>query len=258
MKMQMSIILVCLLSLGSFNAAAQVGAKSSNDVSCVPAKKLPKTVRKLNEVDVANRRIVDVNPMPRFFIKDGGKWPQRLFIKTKDSEIDVPINQTTGLMPTFLETVTANAGGEICIVDKTRTGRPTNNQGLSLDIGLLPVFHNHSGRHDVAELEKGAEDGREFYKKMIPSAVRLFLPDTKHLSVRYDDLRLTAQIFARVGNEEIAVIPERFQNMHVVPLKMLKEMGATELLIKGGEYELKSTLSAKNMKRFAWKSEDEE
>lgn len=253
-------MLASLLSLGWGSAAqADINADMNygDNVSCIPAKKLPKVMRKLNEIDASNRGVVDVEPMPKFFIKDGGGWPERLFVKTEKSEIDIPIDRSSGLTPTFLKTVMANASGEICLADQARAGHPINNPGLAFDMGLLPVFHNHSGRHDLVELEKGAQDGRQFYKKMIPSAIRLFLPDTKHISVRYDDLRLTSQIFARVGDQEIPLVPERFRNMHVVSLKKLMDMGASELLVKGGEYQLKSTLSAKNMKRFSWKSEDE-
>ncbi len=257
MKIQLSFLTAIFLSLGT-SQAAQAEPKLRGEVFCFPAKHVPKLVEKLGEVDASRRDVVDVSLKPKFLIKDGGDWPQRFFIKTSRAEIDLPIEKPSGATPTFLETAMANAKGEICVTDKARAGRPQNDEGLYFEMGLSPLFHNRSGQHEIAELKKGAKDGKKFYKKMIPAAARMFMPDTKYLAVRYDDFRLTSQIFARIGETEIAITPKLFKDMHVLSLDELKDMGASALLIKGGTYQLQPTVSVKTMKRFGWGEEKDE
>ncbi len=255
MKLHRPIVLACLLSLGGFSAA-HAETKLRGDVFCFPAKDVPKLVEKISEVDASRRDVVDVALTPKFLIKDGGTWPERFFIRTETLEIDIPIEKPSGFTPSFLDTAMANSEGDVCVADKARADRHENDEGLYFEMGLSPLFHNKSGRHDVAELKEGAKDGKKFYKKMIPPAVRMFMPDTKYLAVRYDDFRLTSQIYVQVNGEDVAVESELFKDMHVVSLDTLEDMGATALLIKGGAYQLQPTVSVKTMKRFGW-GEDE-
>lgn len=236
---------------------AHAETKLRGDVFCFPAKDVPKMVERLSEVSESRRDIVDVALEPKFLIKDGGNWPERFFIRTQSSEIEVPIEKPSGVTPSFLETAIANSDGDICVADKTRASRPEHDEGLYFEMGLSPLFHNRSGRHEMAELKEGTKDGKKFYKKMIPAAVRMFMPDTKYLAVRYDDFRLTPQIFAQVGETDVALTAELYKDMHVVSLDELEDIGASALMIRGGAYQLQPTVSVKTMKRFGW-GEDEE
>lgn len=231
---------------------AQAEQKLRGEVFCFPAKDVPKLVNKLGEIEDSRRDVVDVALTPKFLIKDGGSWPERFFIKTAETEIDIPIEKPSGATPTFLSVAMQNADGDICVTDKARALRPEDDEGLYFEMGLSPLFHNRSGLHEMAELKEGTKDGKKFYKKMIPPAVSMFMPDTKCLAVRYDDFRLTSQIYARVGEQEIPVPTERLKDMHVVTMESLEDMGATALVIKGGAYQLQPTVSAKMMKRFGW------
>ena len=251
MKIQISIILAGFLSFSTFGTA-QAEPKLRGEVFCFPAKDVPKIVSNLNEVEESRRDIVDVALQPKFLIKDGGDWPERFFIRTETSEIDVPIEKPSGYTPTFLDVAINNASGDVCVADKARASRPETDEGLYFEMGLSPLFHNRSGRHELAELQEGTKDGKKFYKKMIPGAVRMFMPDTKYLAIRYDDLRLTSEVFASVGGAEVALAPELYKDMHVVSYKDLKTMGAEALIIKGGAYQLQPTVSVKTMKRFGW------
>lgn len=257
MRLHRPIILACLLSLSGFGAA-HAETKLRGEVYCFPAKDVPKIVERISEVDASRRDVVDVALMPKFLIKDGGTWPERFFIRTDSLEIDVPIEKPSGFTPSFLDTAMAHSEGDICVADKARANRPENDEGLYFEMGLSPLFHNNSGRHEVAELKEGAKDGKKFYKKMIPAAVRMFMPDTKYLAVRYDDFRLTSQIFVQVDGEDVAVEPELFKDMHVISLDDLEDMDATALLVKGGAYQIQPTVSVKAMKRFGWGEEVED
>jgi hypothetical protein len=140
-----------------------------------------------------------------------------------------------------------------------RADRPHYDEGLYFEMGLSPLFHNPSGRHDMAELKEGTKDGKTFYKKMIPGAVRLFMPDTKYLAVRYNDFRTSgAQIFAQVGETEVPLEAELYKDMHVIAYDDLKDMGASAMIVRGGEYQLQPTVSVKTMRRFGWGQEDED
>ena len=80
----------------------------------------------------------------------------------------------------------------------------------------------------------------------------------RYLAIRYDDLRLTSQVFASVNGVETALTPELHKDMHVVSFKDLEAMGAEALIIKGGGYQLQPTVSVKTMKRFGWGEDADE
>jgi len=251
-----------IIALGAFMSSIAAQAQSADsaedgkelrgEIFCFPAKKVPKLVKNLGKIDDSRRDIVDVGLMPRFLVKDGGDWPERFFIRTEAQEFDIPVETPSGETPKFLETVTQNPDGDVCVQDKARAERPKNDEGLYFEMGLSPLFHNKSGAHDMAELEEGTKDGKKFYKKMIPSPLRMIMPDTKHLAIRYDDFRDNAQIFARVAGQEIKLEAEQFKDMHVISLDSLVDMTADALIIKGGDYQLQPTVSAELMKRFGW------
>jgi len=257
METQFSIFLAGLLSFG-VGGTAQAESKIRGQVYCFPAKDVPKIVNRLSEVDASQRDVVDVALTPKFLIKDGGDWPERFFVRTETAEIDVPIEKPSGNTPTFLDVATENASGDICVADKARAHRPENDEGLYFEMGLSPLFHNKTGRHAMPELKEGTKDGKEFYKKMIPAAVRMFMPDTNYLAVRYDDLRLTSDIAVSINGVETNLVPEVYKDMHVLSYETLDEMGAEVLIIKGGGYQLQPTVSVKTMKRFGWGEDEDE
>lgn len=227
------------------------------EIFCFPAKKVPKLVKKLSEVKDTRRDVVDIGLMPRFLIKDGGDWPERFFIRTGTEEINIPIKKPSGETPEFLKVAKANPSGDICVQDKARANRLATDEGLYFEMGLAPLFHNRSGEHDLEELSEGTKDGKSFYKKMIPGPLALIMPETKYLAVRYDDFRREGSkkkvmIYARVNGKDILLMPEAVKDLHIVPLKTLKDMGASALVVKGGAYQLQPTVSANLMKKFGW------
>lgn len=247
------------LSALALATTAQAQTELRGEVFCFPAESVPKLVNRLSEVEDKRRNIVDVALTPKFLIKDGGDWPERFFIRTSDNqEIDVAVEKPSGDTPEFLKVAMEHADGDICVADKARADRPATDEGLYFEMGLSPLFHNRSGTHDMRELKEGTKDAKSFYKKMIPAAVRMFMPDTKFLAVRYDDFRLDYDIYAQVGADEIPVKVERHKDMHVVAYEDLKDMGADALVIKGGDYQLQPTVSVKTMKRFGWGEEAED
>lgn len=256
MKIYFTFVTASLLMMPNLAFAAD---KLRGDVFCFPAKDVPKLVDKLGEVKQERRDVVDVDINPKFLIKDKGDWPERFFLRTGSTEIDIPIEKPSGLTPTFLEHTYANPQSDICVADMARADRPENDEGLYFEMGLSPLFHNRSGVHDMSELKEGTEDGKRFYKKMIPAAVRMFMPDTNYLAVNYDDLRVSgAEIYARVNDKEVPLRAELFKEKHVISFKELKDMGASALIVKGGSYSLQPTVSVKTMKRFGWGEEKDE
>lgn len=240
----------------SFALAAD---KLRGDVFCFPAKDVPKIVDNLKEVDEDRRDIVDVNINPKFIIKDGGDWPERYFLRTETQEVDIPVEKPSGLTPSFIQQVYAHPDSDVCVADKSRALRPEYDEGLYFEMGLSPLFHNRSGRHEMKELKEGTKDGKKFYKKMIPSVARMFMPDTDYLAIKYDDMRLdNAQIFALIAGREVPLTSELYKEMHVISFEDLNDMDATALIIKGGAYHLQPTVSVKTMKRFGWGQEEDD
>ncbi len=228
------------------------------EIFCFPAEKVPKLVKNLGKVKESRRDVVDVGLMPKFLIKDGGDWPERFFIRTKSEEFDIAIEKPSGETPDFIAIAQAHPQGDVCVADKARAERHISDEGLYFEMGLAPIFHNRSGTHQLAELSEGTKDGKSFYKKMVPSALALVMPDTKYLAVRYDDFRHDAELYARVNGQDVPLKPEPFKDMHVVSLKSLKEMEASALIVSGGPYQLRPTVSVKLMKRFGWGEEAED
>ena len=252
---------ISLIAISTALLCAPTHAKDKElrgEIFCFPAKKVPKLVKKLGEVKDSRRDVVNVGLMPKLLIKDGGDWPERFFIRTDEKEIDIPFKKPSGETPSFLDAAKANPGGEVCVADKTRAERPKYDEGLYFEMGLAPLFHNRSGEHSIAELTEGTKDGKSFYKKMVPGALAIIMPDTKYLAVRYDDFRGESMIYARVDGEDIPLMPEPFKDMHIVALKTLKDMGASALIVKGGDYQLQPTVSASLMKKFGWGEDAEE
>jgi len=254
--MRLSVILLSILLMPGLASASD---KLRGDVFCFPAKDVPRLVDNLKEIKQDRRDIVDVDINPKFLIKDGGDWPERFFLRTESAEIEVPVEKPSGLTPTFINEVYAHPESDVCVADAARAARPEYDEGLYFEMGLSPLFHNVSGVHEMAELKEGTKDAKKFYKKMIPAAVRMFMPDTDYLAVNYNDLRVSgAEIFARVRGEDVPLQAELYKEKHVVSYEDLKEMGASALIVRGGAYTLQPTVSVKTMKRFGWGQEEDE
>jgi len=246
-------LMTLMIALSALPSSALAADKLRGEVFCFPAKDVSKIVNNLKEVKDSRRDVVDVDINPKFLIKDGGAWPEEFYLQTEDAKINIAVEKPSGLTPTFLEQAFAYPDSDVCVADKTRADRPEYDEGLYFEMGLSPLFHNNSGRHDMSELIEGTKDGKSFYKKMIPSVARMFMPDTDYLAIKYDDMRRTgAQIFAQVGEEEVSLTPELYKEMFVISCDDLEDMGASALIIKGGDYHLQPTVSVKTMKKFGF------
>jgi len=220
---------------------------------CFPAKDVPKLVDKLADVKDEYRNVVDVNIDPRFLIKDGGIWPEAFYL-SEEGEIvqDMPFSREDGRVENFMESVRARPDTDICVLDPTRADRPAGDEGLYFEMGLSPYFANRSGRYDMAELEEGMKDGKKFYKKMIPRAVAFLMPDTDYLAVKYEDPSTEIQAFAEVDGQLVPLPSEPHKDFDVIDYKDIEDLGATSLIIQGGEYNLQPVPSPKTMRRFGW------
>jgi len=225
-------------------------------IFCFPAKGVPKMVARINEVDAKRRDIVDVKLDPKFLIKDGGVWPTSFYLARDGEPITyMPFSRKDGRTPTFLAAIEADPDADICVDDPTRANKPADDEGLYFEMGLSPRFHSAKGEHNMADIAKGSRDARIFYKKMIPSIYRIFMPDTKHLAVTYQDPSLqapeaSAEIFARVGETDIPLEFERHKEMFIISGTALAQMGASALIVRGGDYDLQPVPSPSMIRRF--------
>lgn len=223
------------------------------EIYCYPAKDVPRLVEKLDEIDEKRRDVVNVRLEPRFIIKDGGGWPDRFYL-AKDGEIvtDMPFSREDGTVPNFIEATKARPDTDICIDDPSRADRPADDEGLYFEMGLAPLFHNKTGQHTLAELQEGAKDGKKFYKKMLPSTVAFFMPDTDHFAVRMDMLDVMPKVFALTRSGERPLTLEMVKDMWVVSLDEIESLEAVGMVVRGGEYALQPVPSAKMLRRFGW------
>jgi hypothetical protein len=217
---------------------------------CFPAKHAAKTIKAMSSIKAERKDIVAVSMMPRFLIYDDGQLPNRYYMVDGDAAIDFTI-QPDGLVPDFISKVkTASKQADLCINDPARAGIANDDERLYFEMGLTPFYKNTSGRHDIDELAEGTKDGKSQYKKMIPAAVRLFMPDTRCLHVKYDAADTTPQIFAEVDGALVPVETEAYNEGYVLHFDDLKDMNAQALVIQGGAYRLSPVPDVKTMKRF--------
>ena len=220
---------------------------------CFPAKDVPKLVSELAEVKDKRRNIVDVRLDPKFIIKDGGVWPDRFYL-AKDGELvtDLPFSRETGDVPNFIEAASARPDTDICVDDPTRAERPETDEGLYFEMGLSPLFKSTPGQHGFAELEEAAKDGKSFYKKMLPSVVAMFMPDTDYFAVKMKDRSAVPVVLAVSSAAETPLPLEQVKDMWVVSLDDIEEANAESITLRGGAYDLQPVPSPKTLRRFGW------
>ena len=236
---------------GTVTAVQAKDQKLRGETFCFPAKDVPKLVSELAEVKPKRRNIVDVRLQPRFIIKDDGVWPDRFYL-AKEGELvtDLPFSRETGAVPTFIAAATERPDTDICVDDPTRADRPEDDEGLYFEMGLSPLFKSTPGQHDIAELEEAAKDGKKFYKKMLPDALAIFMPDTDYFAIRMIDRKAVPTAMAASGEMQTKLDMEVFKDMWVVSLDDIEEVGADSLIIDGGAYDLQPVPSPKTMRKF--------
>lgn len=217
---------------------------------CYPAKHAAKTIRAISSIKAERKDIVAVNMKPQFLIYDNGSLPDRYYIVDQGQNLDFTVN-ANGQVPDFIEKVSqAGDDADLCIDDPARAGLSNDDESLYFEMGLTPFYKNRSGRHDMAELAEGTKDGKSQYKKMIPAAARIFMPDTRCLHIKYDKQDTPPQIMASVGGELLPIETEYYNEGYVLHFDDLIKMDAEALIIQGGSYKLSPVPSVKTMKRF--------
>jgi len=224
------------------------------EIYCFPDKHVTKMVDKLDELKPSKRDVVDINIDPKFLLLDGGELPDRYFLRSKNGvETDFTVT-AEGRVPDFMDIINRQGHergeNEVCIQDKARIGRPNDDEGLYFEMGLTPYFSNHSGTYDMALLREGTTDGKSIYKCMIPSLARVFMPDTNHIAVSYDEKTTPPNITAFKDGEVFSVPTEFYNDAHVFDLKPLRKNGFDEIRVEGGRHRLAPVPSIKTMKRY--------
>lgn len=217
---------------------------------CYPAKDAAKTIAQLAKVKDEHRDIVDIKLAPRFLIYDKGRLPDRYYITDGDNMMDLTITPD-GRVPDFTDKVSsAHKDASLCIKDIARVGLASDDESLYFEMGLTPYFNNASGRHAREELNEGTKDGKVHYKRMLPAAVRAFMPDTDYFHVKYAVKDTAPQIYAETSDGLKPIIGDYYNEGYVVSLKQLEAVNASAMVVQGGDYRLAPVPSIKTMKRF--------
>ena len=104
----------------------------------------------------------------------------------------------------------------------------------------------------MEELKEGTEDGKNFYKKMIPGALAMFMPDTDYLAVKYEDRSAPLRAFAVLDGVETLMKGEKVKDFYVISFEDMEDWKAEGLVVKGGPYNLQPVPSPSVMRRFGW------
>ena len=92
---------------------------------------------------------------------------------------------------------------------------------------------------------------------MIPGALRPFMPDTDYMAVKYKDTSTEPALLIRTPERDIPILPAGYKDIWVVGLDEIEAVGGTDLIVRGGAYDLQPVPSIKVMKRFGWGQETE-
>lgn len=248
--MKMTAAILPLLGALSAEASDFKRPDMRGETYCYPAKYAAKTIAAMESLKPTQKDVVAASLKPQFLIYDDGPLPERYYIKDKRSITDFTL-QPDGRVPDFIPKVkAASQQADLCIHDPVRAAKASDDESLYFEMGLTPFYKNTSGRHGIAELAEGMKDGKSQYKKMIPAAARIFMPDTRCLHVKYDTGSTAPQIFADVRGEFIPLETEYYNEGYVLHFDDLKKMGAEALIIQGGTYKLSPVPSVKTMKRY--------
>ena len=251
-----SLTILSVLSV-SFIAEAETKEKRG-ETFCFPTEKAVDIVDDLAEVKDEHRNIVDVDIDPRFLIKDDGVWPERFYLAEDGKSVkNLSFSREDGRVEGFMEAARAYPDTDICIDDPTRAERPADDEGLYFEMGLSPFFHNRSGSYDMEELKEGTNDGKNFYKKMIPGALAMFMPDTDYLAVKYEDRSAPLRAFAVLDGVETLMKGEKVKDFYVISFADMEDWEAEGLVVKGGPYNLQPVPSPSIMRRFGWGKDTE-
>ena len=242
-----TVSLVWGLAAASFAKAPEL----RGETFCFPVKDVPKLVSELAQVKAKRRNIVDVRLQPRFIIKDEGIWPERFYLaKDGDLVTELPFSRETGAVPNFIAAATARPDADICVDDPTRADRPEDDEGLYFEMGLSPLFKSTPGQHSFAELSEAAKDGKKFYKKMLPDALSIFMPDTDYFAIRMVDHKIIPTANVLTGDTKKPLNLEAVKDMWVMSLDDMEDAGGDTLIINGGAYDLQPVPSPKTLRKF--------
>ena len=221
------------------------------ELFCYPVKKIHKILNNLKALDAKYKNVIDIKVNPKFIIKDGGSYPDQFFLRFDNKIINVPVDKTNGATPTFLTEIYKYPKSDACILDPLRSKRPKYDEGLYFEMGLSPFFINNSGYHDIAELEKGARDGKRFYREMILSPFKVFMPNTDHFAIRHKNfLAEGPPIFAKTSSGLFKIKPTFYDGLLLVSLRELRTIKAEGLIVNAESYDIKPIVSIKYLKRF--------
>lgn len=221
------------------------------ELFCYPIKKIHKILNNIEALDAKYKNVIDINVNPKFIIKDGGSFPEQFFLRFDNKIIDVPVDKTNGATPTFLTETYKYPKSEACILDPLRSKRPKYDEGLYFEMGLSPFFINNSGYHDIAELEKGARDGKRFYREMILSPFKVFMPNTDHFAIHHKNFQDEGPpLFAKTSDGISEIKPLFYDGLFLVSLRELRNIKAKGLIVNSDSYDIKPIVSIKYLKRF--------
>jgi len=240
----------------AISSPAFAAEKSRGDVFCYPAKGVVKMLDRMAQVKDQHRDIVNVTIAPRFLIKDGGLMAERLFLRDGNKEIEVPI-LPSGETPDFEKTLRTVPQSDICVTDPSRAHKSQYDEGLYFEMGLSPYFNDRDGSYTLTQLKEGVKDGTKHIKKMVPSAISMFIGTMNYIALTYEDRKTPAQITAIKGTQKWQIPLETYKDMHIFSFDKLEKKAIDRIEISGGPHKLSPTPSVKTLKRFSKGAEDE-
>ncbi len=243
------VVLPFVLPVTAFAGEDAAPTELRDRVNCTSIDGLAELVGKFDSLKADQRDTVDGRLTARLKPNDDGPMPERIFLKTGDTETDFTVGGK-GEIVDFNELVQNPEGAEICFDDPAREGKPKDKMAFGFGINFTVSFIETPGEHSMASLQDGSKDGRAFYKKLAPGPAAMLVPKFKYVTITYEDENTQPKISAMKSGEVIdGLTIEPFYNQYVVSLKELEDLGADALRIDGGPYRLSPSPSTEKMEK---------
>ena len=227
-------------------------------VTCFPAKGIAQFVSKFQNIDADKRDTVDMLFEAKFNVKDGGVMPSRIFMRDQGVESDFVLD-AEGHVPDFINIAKTSETAELCIEDPSRVGTPRGGDDMSFSLDNDVHFLTNSGYHDMATLKDGLKDGKTHYKKMVPGAIRMLVPNLKYVMIEYEVEDTVPQYSAMKGQTALEGLDHvTFCDLPMIKVKDIESLGADGLKVTGGAYKLTPVPGVKTLARFTECSPDSE
>ncbi len=247
----MRTLLLASLLFGLIGTAQASDPETRQLIECAPGKNFVKMSEAIGSLEADKLDTINTKPSFTLLPRDTGELPKRVFVRGSDgTEIDLDYS-AEGEVVEFLPSFERTVGGELCVEDPIRQGRPKTEDAYAFSMEFNMNFLNTSGTYSMDEIKDGLKDGKTALKKIIGGPGSLLVPSLSHLYVEYADNSTKPQFSARKDGKDLGEVPfTKLGDAYLIAYDVLKKKRVDSLVVGGGAHTLSPSLSPKRMAKI--------